>query len=180
MTSYALFGTVIGTCGLAWGEAGRRGIVSLQLPEATEALTRQRLTRHLDDPQETVAPQDIQQVIDDVRALTEGHKIDLGKVTLDMAGISPYNRRLYEAIRAIQPGETRTYGEIAADLGEPGAARAVGRAMGHNPWPIIVPCHRVVAAGGRTGGFSAYGGVDTKLRLLAIEAVHRSTEDALF
>jgi methylated-DNA-[protein]-cysteine S-methyltransferase len=87
---------------------------------------------------------------------------------------------LYEAIRAIQPGQTRTYGQIAADLGEPGAARAVGRAMGQNPWPIIVPCHRVVAAGGKTGGFSAYGGVSTKLRLLAIEQAHRSTEGALF
>jgi O-6-methylguanine DNA methyltransferase len=177
MTAYALFDTAIGRCGLAWGPDG---ILTLQLPEATEALTRQRLTRHLEDPQETVPPRDIHQVIDDVVALTEGADSDLTQVALDMAAVSPYNRRLYEAIRAIPPGATRTYGEIAADLGEPGAARAVGRAMGHNPWPIIVPCHRVVAAGGKTGGFSAHGGVSTKLRLLAIEQAHRSTEGALF
>jgi methylated-DNA-[protein]-cysteine S-methyltransferase len=177
MTAYALFDTAIGRCGLAWGP---HGVLTLQLPEATEALTRQRLTRHLEDPQETAPPQDIQRVIDDVAALTEGADSDLTQVPLDMAAVSPYNQRLYEAIRAIPPGHTRTYGDIAADLGEPGAARAVGRAMGHNPWPIIVPCHRVVAAGGKTGGFSAYGGVSTKLRLLAIEQAHRSTEGALF
>jgi methylated-DNA-[protein]-cysteine S-methyltransferase len=177
VTGYALFDTAIGRCGLAWGDAG---IKALQLPEESEQLTRERLTRHLDDLQETPPPQGIQRVIDAIVALTEGADTDLTQVPLDTAGISPYNLRLYEAIRAIPPGATRTYGEIAADLGEPGAARAVGRAMGHNPWPIIVPCHRVVAAGGKTGGFSAYGGVSTKLRLLAIEQAHRSTEGALF
>jgi methylated-DNA-[protein]-cysteine S-methyltransferase len=177
VTAYTLFDTAIGRCGLAWGPDG---ILALQLPEATEVLTRQRLTRHVEDPQETLPPPDIQHVIDDVVALTEGADSDLTRVPLDMAAVSPYNRRLYEAIRAIPPGATKTYGEIAADLGEPGAARAVGRAMGHNPWPIIVPCHRVVAAGGKTGGFSAHGGVSTKLRLLAIEQAHRSTEGALF
>ncbi|MDX6204121.1 MAG: methylated-DNA-[protein]-cysteine S-methyltransferase [Frankiales bacterium] len=177
MTPYALFDTAIGRCGLAWGPDG---LLTLQLPEATEALTRQRLTLHLDDPQETAPPQHIRQTIDAVIALTEGRNMDLTQVPLDMAHVSAYNRRLYEAIRAIPPGATRTYGQIAEDLGEPGAARAVGRAMGQNPWPIIVPCHRVVAAGGKTGGFSAHGGVDTKLRLLAIEQAHRSTEGALF
>jgi methylated-DNA-[protein]-cysteine S-methyltransferase len=177
MTAYTLFDTAIGRCGLAWGPDG---LLTLQLPEATEDLTRHRMTRHLDDPQKTPPPQDIQQTIDAVVALTEGANIDLTRVELDMAHVSPYNRRLYEAIRAIPPGATRTYGQIAEDLGEPGAARAVGRAMGQNPWPIIVPCHRVVAAGGKTGGFSAHGGVDTKLRLLAIEQAHRSTEGALF
>jgi methylated-DNA-[protein]-cysteine S-methyltransferase len=177
VTAYTLFETAIGTCGLAWGP---QGLIGLQLPEANEALTVQRLTQHLDDPQKTSAPPQIHQVMDAVVSLTEGANIDLSQVALDMTGISPYNRRLYEAIRAIPPGATKTYGEIAADLGEPGAARAVGRAMGQNPWPIIVPCHRVVAANGKTGGFSAYGGVSTKLRLLAIEQAHRSTEDALF
>ena len=177
MAAYTLFDTAIGRCGLAWGDAG---LITLQLPEASDAATLSRMTRHLDDPQETPPPQPIQQMIDAVVALTEGANSDLTQVPLDMAGISPYNRRLYEAIRAIPPGATRTYGQIAADLGEPGAAQAVGRAMGRNPWPIIVPCHRVVAAGGKTGGFSAHGGVTTKLRLLAIEQAHRSTEGALF
>ena len=177
MTPYTLFDTEIGGCGLAWGAAG---LLALQPPEATEALTLQRLTRHLDDPQETPPPQHLQAIIDAVRELTEGGNVDLTEITLDMSHVSPYNRRLYQAIRAIPPGHTRTYGDIAADLGEPGAARAVGRAMGQNPWPIIVPCHRVVAANGKTGGFSAFGGVTTKLRLLAIEMAHHSSDDALF
>ena len=177
MAAYTLFDTAIGRCGLAWGDAG---LLTLQLPEASHAATLSRMTRHLDDPKETRPPQHIQRIIDAVVALTEGANSDLTQVPLDMTGIGPYNRRLYEAIRAIPPGAARTYGQIAADLGEPGAAQAVGRAMGRNPWPIIVPCHRVVAAGGKTGGFSAHGGVTTKLRLLAIEQAHRSTEGALF
>jgi methylated-DNA-[protein]-cysteine S-methyltransferase len=177
MTSYALFGTAVGTCGLAWGDAG---LLALQLPEATDDETRARLTRHLDAPLEAEPPADVRMIIDSVVALTEGKDVDLSQVPLDMTGLSPYRQRLYDAIRAIPPGHTRTYGEIATDLGEPGTAQAVGRAMGQNPWPIIVPCHRVVAAGGKTGGFSAYGGVSTKLRLLAIEMAHRPGDDALF
>jgi methylated-DNA-[protein]-cysteine S-methyltransferase len=177
MTSYALFGTAIGTCGLAWGDAG---LLGLQLPEETVEATRARLTKHLDQPEEGTPPRHVQEVMDAVVALTEGADVDLTGVALDMSGLSPYRRRLYEAIRVIPPGHTKTYGQIAEDLGEPGTAQAVGRAMGQNPWPIIVPCHRVVAANGRTGGFSAYGGVATKLRLLAIEMAHGRTEDALF
>jgi methylated-DNA-[protein]-cysteine S-methyltransferase len=174
--SYALFPTAIGTCGLLWAESG---ILGLQLPEATEALTIKRmLGEH--EATETDPPAEIEAVIQSVQRLTEGGNIDLTQVPLDMSRVGSYNRRLYEAIRAIPPGHTRTYGEIATDMGEPGAARAVGRAMGQNPWPIIVPCHRVVAANGKTGGFSAYGGVSTKLRLLAIEQAHRSTDGALF
>lgn len=176
-TGYALFRTALGTCGLAWSDTG---VVALQLPEATDDETRARLTRHLDDPVETTPPEDIAAVIDAITALTEGADIDLSQVPLDMTGLSPYRQRLYEAIRAIPPGHTRTYGQIADDLGQPGTAQAVGRAMGQNPWPIIVPCHRVVAAGGKTGGFSAYGGVSTKLRLLAIESAHGRSDDALF
>lgn len=176
MTAYTLFPTAIGTCGLLWADTG---ILALQLPEATDALTVRRMVGD-HEATEAEPPAGIQDVIASVQALTEGGNVDLTHVPLDMARVSSYNRRLYEAIRAIPPGLTRTYGEIAADLGEPGAARAVGRAMGQNPWPIIVPCHRVVAANGKTGGFSAYGGVSTKLRLLAIEQAHRSTDGALF
>src|ERR1700712_1071102 len=160
MTGYALFDTAIGRGGLAWSDAGVR---ALQLPEESDQLTLERLTQHLDDPQETPPPQHIQRIIEAIVALTEGADSDLTGVSLDMAGVTPYTRRLYEAIRAIPPGATRTYGEIAADLGEPGAARAVGRAMGQNPWPIIVPCHRVVAANGKTGGFSGHGGGSTNV-----------------
>jgi len=176
VTSYTLFPTAIGTCGLLWADSG---ILGLQLPEATDAVTIKRLLGD-HDAAETDPPPQIARVITAVQELTEGGNVDLTQVRLDMGRVGSYNRRLYEAIRAIPPGHTRTYGEIAADMGEPGAARAVGRAMGQNPWPIIVPCHRVVAANGRTGGFSAYGGVSTKLRLLAIEQAHRSTDGALF
>jgi methylated-DNA-[protein]-cysteine S-methyltransferase len=176
VTSYTLFPTAIGTCGLLWADTG---VLGLQLPEATDALTVRRMVGE-HEATEIEPPEHIQAIIESIQELTEGGNIDLTQVPLDMSGVGSYNRRLYEAIRAIPPGHTRTYGEIAADMGEPGAARAVGRAMGQNPWPILVPCHRVVAANGRTGGFSAYGGVSTKLRLLAIEQAHRSTDGALF
>jgi methylated-DNA-[protein]-cysteine S-methyltransferase len=98
-----------------------------------------------------------------------GEAADLMPIALDLSQVPEFHRRIYALARANPPGAPRTYGEIAAALGEPGAARAVGQAMGANPFPIIMPCHRVLAAGGETGGFSAPGGVATKLLLLAIE-----------
>ena len=106
-------------------------------------------------------------------ALLRGEPRDLGAIDLDMSGIPEFPRRVYAVARAIPPGQTVTYGDVAARLGEPGAARAVGQALGRNPFAIIVPCHRVVAAGGRLGGFSANGGAATKRRILAIEGAHR-------
>jgi O-6-methylguanine DNA methyltransferase len=100
-------------------------------------------------------------------ALLGGEPVDLSDLTLDLESLPPFQRRVCEAARAIPVGSTLTYGEIAARIGEPGAARAVGQALGANPFPIIVPCHRVLAAGGKPGGFSAPGGVTTKLRSLA-------------
>jgi methylated-DNA-[protein]-cysteine S-methyltransferase len=105
-------------------------------------------------------------------ALFGGEARDLSGIRLDMSGVPSFHRNVYEVARTIAPGATMSYGEIATQLGEPGAARAVGQALGQNPFPIIVPCHRVLAAGGKTGGFSAHGGVATKLRLLSIEAAH--------
>jgi methylated-DNA-[protein]-cysteine S-methyltransferase len=95
---------------------------------------------------------------------------DLISVELDMSGVPPFHRRVYQLIRTIPPGETMSYGEVATLLGSPGAARAVGQALRRNPFALVVPCHRVVAAGGRLGGFSANGGLATKVRLLALEA----------
>jgi methylated-DNA-[protein]-cysteine S-methyltransferase len=178
MTAYTLFATGIGTCGLAWTAAG---LVRLQLPEQDDAATRRRLLHGLDDPRQSLSDKQIDSTVDAVRALTYGEPADLTWVPLDVTGIGDYRRRLYDTIRAIPPGSVRTYGQVATDLGDPGGAQAVGRAMGQNPWPIVVPCHRVVAAGGRTGGFSAHGGVATKVRLLAIEQAHRPAEaDTLF
>ena len=98
--------------------------------------------------------------------------IDFADVALDLGSVGDFQRRIYDATRALVWGQTATYGDLARQAGSPGAARAVGQAMGHNPVPIIVPCHRVLAAGRRIGGFSAYGGALTKERLLAMEGIH--------
>jgi methylated-DNA-[protein]-cysteine S-methyltransferase len=102
-------------------------------------------------------------------ALLGGERRDLAEVGLDFSGVPEFNRRAYEVARVVPPGKTVTYGDIAHRLGMPGSAQAVGQAMGHNPFPIVVPCHRVLAAGGKDGGFSAHGGVQTKRAMLVIE-----------
>jgi len=118
--------------------------------------------------------------VEDMKALLRGEARDLSGIVLDMDAMPSFHRRVYEAARAIPPGSTLSYGEIAARLGAPGSARAVGQALGRNPFAIIVPCHRVLAAGGRTGGFTASGGVTTKLRMLAIEGAATNAQQALF
>lgn len=160
---YTLFDTAIGRCGIAWST---RGITCVLLPEADEALTRARLERHA---AEAAAPPEIEVVICAIASLLRGEPTDLSFAVLDMDGVPSFERRVYEVARNIPPGATLTYGEIAARVGLPRAAQAVGQALGRNPFPIIVPCHRVVAAGGRLGGFSAHGGRTTKAKLLAIE-----------
>jgi methylated-DNA-[protein]-cysteine S-methyltransferase len=163
---YTLFETAIGHCGLAWGE---RGIVGVQLPEADDRKTRARVMRRFSAPREAPPPPAVQRARDGIVALLRGEAVDLSAVTLDMDGVPAFHRRVYEVARTIPPGQTLTYGEIATRLGDPSAARAVGQALGKNPFAIIVPCHRVLAAGGKMGGFSADGGVTTKLRMLLIE-----------
>ena len=115
-------------------------------------------------------PPAIQDAIDGIVALFAGEPRDLISIAIDDEAISAFNRKVYAIARAIPPGQTMTYGEIAERLGDKGLARAVGQAMGENPTPIVMPCHRVLAANGKTGGFSAPGGVITKLRLLTIES----------
>jgi methylated-DNA-[protein]-cysteine S-methyltransferase len=175
---YTLFATAIGPVGLVWGPTG---IVGLQLPEAGVAETRRRLTRPFPDaqPQEPVTDEAILDAIAAITALLETGDADLSAITLDLTKAPAFNQRVYDLVRAIPPGHTRTYGDVAAELGEPGAAQAVGQAMGHNPVPIVVPCHRVVAAGGRLGGFSARGGNQTKRRMLEIERVGLVPDDGL-
>jgi methylated-DNA-[protein]-cysteine S-methyltransferase len=169
MTAYGftLFDTAIGRCGAAWSD---RGLVGVQLPEAGEAETRARMLQRFPAAAETAAPRKVQLAIDNIVALLCGEPSDLSAIALDMEGLAPFHRRVYEVARTIPPGKTLPYGEVAARAGAPGAARAVGQALGHNPFPIIVPCHRVVSAGGKIGGFSAHGGTATKRRMLAIEA----------
>ena len=164
---FALLDTAIGSCAIAWGE---RGLLGVQLPEGDAARTRARMRRRFPTVQESSPPQDTQRAIDGIVALIAGEAIDFSAVALDMERLPAFHRRVYEVARAIPPGKTLAYGDVAARAGAPGAARAVGQALGRNPFPIIVPCHRVVAAGGKIGGFSAHGGTATKRRMLAIES----------
>ena len=162
----AYFDTGVGRCAIVWSDLGVRGV---QLPEGTEAATRARTQSRFASAVEVTPPPAVQAAINGIVALLAGEESDLSGVALDLRSVQDFQRAVYEAARRIGPGETLTYGEIAAQLGDPGAARAVGQALGQNPIPIIVPCHRVLAAGGRAGGFSAPGGVVTKLKLLEIE-----------
>ena len=166
MSRFAIFETAVGECGIAWSE---RGVIGFQLPEGDAASTRRRMQRRFAGVEETAPPANVQQSIDAIVSLMRGEPADLTFIALDMDGVPEFHQRVYEVARTIRPGETITYGEIAKRLGDPGSARAVGQALGRNPIPVIVPCHRVLAAGGKRGGFSAPGGTATKLNLLAIE-----------
>lgn len=174
---YALFPTALGTCGVAWGPGGIEGV---QLPETDERRTEARLRRRAPGAEPADPPPPVSEAVRAMTALLAGEPVDLTGVALDLGGASDFDRRVYQAVRAIPPGETRTYGQVAEAVGESGAAQAVGRAMGSNPVPIVVPCHRVVGAGNRPVGFSAHGGVDTKLRMLRIEGAAAGGAPTLF
>jgi methylated-DNA-[protein]-cysteine S-methyltransferase len=174
---FCLFDTAIGACALAWQD-GR--IVAAQLPERDEDAARRRLAKRCPDGHEAEPPPFVRQAIAEIVALLAGERRDLAHLPIDLSAAPEFNRRVYEVALSIPPGETLTYGEVAARIGEPGAARAVGVALGQNPIPIIVPCHRVLAAGGKTGGFSADGGVETKLKILTIEKARTSAAPSLF
>lgn len=173
---YALFETSIGLCGLAWNE---RGVVGFQLPEGGAFEIRARIARRFSGIVEAPPPPAIQSLIADVTALLRGEARDLSDARLDMSNVPDFDRRVYEIARSIPPGRVLTYGEIASRLGI-NNARAIGQALGRNPFAIIVPCHRVVAADGKLGGFSATGGAVTKRRLLAIEGARRDETPTLF
>jgi methylated-DNA-[protein]-cysteine S-methyltransferase len=166
MAAYAIFDTAVGECGIAWGD---RGVIGFQLPEGDASATRRRMQARFPHAADALPPANVQQGIDAIVSLMQGDRADLAFVPLDMDGVPDFHRRVYDVARTIRPGETMTYGDIAKRLGDPSCARAVGQALGRNPFAVIVPCHRVVAAGGKTGGFSAGGGTATKLKLLAIE-----------
>jgi methylated-DNA-[protein]-cysteine S-methyltransferase len=177
MTAFTLFDTPIGRCGIAWDD---ELVVGVQLPEATVAETRARLRARFDGARAGTPPPAVGTAIDGIVASLRGEGDDLVDIPLDLSSLPPFQRTVYEVVRTIPPGETMSYGEVAAAAGSPGAARAVGQALGRNPYAIVVPCHRVLAAGGRTGGFSANGGVSTKLRMLAIEGVRTRDGDTGF
>jgi methylated-DNA-[protein]-cysteine S-methyltransferase len=177
MQQFCLFDTAIGSCALIWQD---ERIIGAQLPEKDEATARRRLARRFPEAAEAQPAEFVRAAADEIVALLQGEPRDLSHLPIALGDVPAFNRRVYEVALAIPPGETLTYGEVAARIGEPGAARAVGVALGQNPFPIIVPCHRVLAAGGRTGGFSADGGVETKLRMLTIEKARTSPLPGLF
>lgn len=164
--AFALFETAIGHCAIVWSA---RGVTGVQLPELDARATRSRVAKRFPTAREQPPPPEMRRTIDDIVALLRGKPIDLSSVTIDDEGTPEFNARVYAITRTIPPGQTLTYGEIAERLGDRMLAREVGTALGQNPCPIIMPCHRVLAAGGKTGGFSASGGVVTKLSLLTIE-----------
>ena len=175
---FCLFDTPIGACAIAWTADAIAGVL---LPEdAGESRTRTRMQRQFAAVRETAPPAWIHTVISRIRQLLEGHRDTLSDVPLDMRGVPQFDQRVYAVARAIPPGQTLSYGEVAARLGEPGAARAVGQALGSNPFAPVVPCHRILAAGKRSGGFSAGGGVATKLRMLQIEKAELGDGPGLF
>jgi methylated-DNA-[protein]-cysteine S-methyltransferase len=174
---FAAFETPLGLCAIAW-----RGdvIVGTALPAPKGQATLHHLQRRFPESEEAAVSEQVRKIIQRIVALLSGEPQDLSSIPVAFDEASEFERRVYAAASAIPVGETRTYGQIAASVGEPGAARAVGRALGRNPVPIIVPCHRVLAADGRTGGFSAPGGVSTKMKLLEIERARTADQPSLF
>lgn len=174
MPHFCLIETTFGPVGLAWSG---RGLVRLQLPDADEAGTRGHLTRGLDGA-EADPPDWLKPVIARLQQYFAGEKVDLSGAPLDLDGKPEFMRRLYQEMLKLEWGETVTYGGLAERVGmPPGAAQSVGQAMGKNPVPIIIPCHRVLASGNMMGGFSAPGGTQTKLRLLELEGIRLGQHD---
>jgi methylated-DNA-[protein]-cysteine S-methyltransferase len=172
--NWAQFDTTLGRCGIAWSA---RGVSAVQLPERSEQETRMRLLRTRPEATEAPPPPDITEAITSIAGLLGGGRNDLSHVRLDPAGLSDFDQRVYAIARTIPPGQTLTYGDVARRLGDVGLSRAVGQALGRNPYVLIVPCHRVLAAGRKIGGFSAAGGTRTKLDLLSIEGVELREPD---
>jgi methylated-DNA-[protein]-cysteine S-methyltransferase len=146
-------------------------VTLLQLPEATTERTEARIARNSGARKGSTPPPRIAEVIEKLCKHLEGDIQDLRDIPVDLDGAPPFARQVYEAARQIPPGQTTTYGELAKAVGHPGAARAVGHALARNPIALIIPCHRVLAAGSKPGGFSAYGGLATKARMLALEGL---------
>jgi len=163
---FAQFATPIGTCAIAWAEGG---ILAVQLPGKNETSAMARLHRRFPDGAPAGPPGEIAAVIERITAFLGGTGDGFADLPLDFGQVSAFEAAVYREARAIPAGATATYGAIAARLGDANQARAVGQALGRNPWPIVVPCHRVTGAEGKMGGFSAPGGRATKLRLLEIE-----------
>ena len=174
---FAIFDTAIGRCGIVWGA---RGITGVHLPMGSEEKTRNRIHQRDGEVTEAAPTAEVQSAIDGIIELLAGKPNDLADVVLDLDGVPAFNRGVYDIARKIPPGQTLTYGDIAKQLGGVELSRDVGQALGRNPCPIVVPCHRVLAAGNKPGGFPANGGVVTKLKMLQIEGAPVNYTPSLF
>lgn len=176
MVHFSLFPTPLGDCGIAWRDDT---VVATRLPGKSSADTGGSLAARTGAAKGEPPPA-IRRAIASITALLEGERTDLTFIDCDFSGIDLFATKVYAATRAIPAGETMTYGDIALQLGDKLLAQNVGQALGRNPFPIIVPCHRVIGANDRLTGFSANGGVQTKLRMLAIEGARIGEAPGLF
>ncbi len=176
MVHYTLFSTPIGDCGVAWRA---EWVVGTYLPEQSPEATATRMAARFAASKGNPPPA-IASAIASMTALLEGAKVDLTGIECDLSGVESFPAKVYAVTRAIPPGETLTYGAIAEQLGDKRLAQAVGKALGRNPLPIIVPCHRVIGAKGKLTGFSAHGGIQTKLKMLSIEGARLGEGPDLF
>lgn len=170
-----LFQTAFGTCAVAWQS---RGITRFQLPEEGKERASARVkSLGGDEVPEAEAPEWIRSVVERARLHLAGNVQDLSDANLDWSLVSDFQAAVYRQALGIRPGHERAYGDLARAIGlGPESARAVGVALATNPWPLLVPCHRVVSARGRMTGFSAPGGIRTKTRLLALEGAELLSE----
>lgn len=168
MRFYTDFQTPLGFCGILWEE---EDVLRIQLPEATQGETIDRLLLKEAHARRTDPPKLIRSSIAQIVQYFAGQPHNFSKIPLRFTGVPMFHQKVYVAARNIPIGQTLTYGDVAAAAGSPKAARGVGQALAKNPFPLVVPCHRVLAAGGKIGGFSAYGGLVTKAKLLELEGV---------
>jgi methylated-DNA-[protein]-cysteine S-methyltransferase len=172
----SLFDSPIGPIGLAWSE---RGLTRLQLPERDRASTEARLRRGAEWGALSAPSPKIASVVEELQRYLRGERVDFLSIALDLSGVSTFHRTVYDLARGVPWGQTSTYGALARRANLQGAARAVGQALGRNPIAIVIPCHRILASGRAVGGFSAFGGRTTKMRLLALEDVHLADDAPL-
>lgn len=174
---YHVFETAMGFCGIAWSDAG---VARFQLPTKTAEAAQRLISRRAPGAEPGLPPANVAAVIEAAKRYFDGEDMDFSRVQLDLGGQDPFFAQIYDALRRVGWGSTTTYGALAKEVGAGReAARDVGEAMAKNPTPLIIPCHRVLAAGGKIGGFSAPGGSKTKVRMLELEGVHVGPPEAV-
>jgi len=170
MHQYLIFETASGFCGIAWNSVG---ITRFQLPTRNAATAERMLLRRVLGAEQAAPTPEVAEAVAAAKRYFQGEETDFSNFTLDVDDQDVLFQRIYAAARQVRWGRTTTYGALAKQLGlGPEAARDVGQAMAKNPVALIIPCHRVLAAGGKPGGFSAPGGLSSKVRMLALEGVH--------